>query len=71
MVTVLFRGVNLDNPTTPSANSDIAYAVQTALKASPLFDKDETHLDGNIDSADSAGTFTFGVSLKLKRPMKL
>ena len=68
---ILFRGVNLANATVPSANSDIAYAVENALKNSPLFDKDETQLAGTIDPGDATGTFTFGVNLKLKRPLKL
>jgi hypothetical protein len=70
VVTVLFRGVNVANSTTPSANTDIAYAVESALKQSPAFDPAETQLSGTIDT-DPNGTFTFGVNLKLKRPMKL
>jgi type IV pilus assembly protein PilM len=71
VVTVLFRGVNLNSPTMATANTDVAYAMETALKASPFFDKDETALEGNIDPAGDAGTFTFGVKLKLKHPIKL
>jgi hypothetical protein len=63
--------VNLASPTLPSANSDIAYAVESALKADPLFDKDGTQLSGTIDPVDATGTFTFGVNLKLKHPLKL
>jgi hypothetical protein len=71
VITILFRGVNLANATVPSANTDIAYAVESALQQSPFFDKDETHLAGNIDPGDVTGTFTFGVSVKLKHPIKL
>jgi type IV pilus assembly protein PilM len=72
LVTVLFRGVDLTKTTSvASANSDIAYAVENALKNSPLFDKDATQLAGTIDPGDSTGTFSFGVNLKLKRPLKL
>ena len=71
VVTVLFRGVNLVNSTVPSANSDIAYAVAAALQASPYFDKDETQLAHTIDVDDASGTFSFGVNLKMKRPLKL
>jgi type IV pilus assembly protein PilM len=71
VVTILFRAVNLASPTLPSANTDIAFATEGALKASPLFDKDETQLSGTIDAVDASGTFTFEVNLKLKRPMKL
>jgi hypothetical protein len=71
VVTALFRGVNLVNSTVPSANSDIAFAVETALKASPYFDKDATQLAGTIDVDEPTGTFTFGVKIKMKRPLKL
>jgi type IV pilus assembly protein PilM len=71
VVTVIFRGVNLANATVPSANSDIAYATEAALKASPFFDKDQTQLAHTIDVDEASGTFSFGVNLKMKRPLKL
>ena|GEM_PF-4026780 len=71
-VTVLFRGVDLTKTTqVSSATSDIAYAVESALKNSPLLDNAGTHLQGNIDSGENTGTFSFSVVLKLKHPMKL
>jgi len=46
--------------------------VQKELQDSPLFDGKETKLSGDIESVDDAAiTFSFGVTLKLKRPMKL
>ena len=55
-----------------SANNNLAYAVQAELQASPLFDPKETKLSGDIENVDEkADTFSFGVTLKLKRPMKL
>src|SRR6201999_3477117 len=71
VVTILFRAVNLASPTLPSANTDIAFATEGALQASPMFDKAETQIIGTIDAVDASGTFTFEVNLKLKRPMKL
>jgi type IV pilus assembly protein PilM len=71
-ITIVFRAVSLVNTTVPSANTDIAYATEAALKNCPLFDKDETKLEGTIDAGDNnSGTFTFGATVKLKIPMKL
>jgi hypothetical protein len=49
----------------------MAFAVLNELKASPYFDADETQFAGNIGNPEPPGTFTFPVSLKLKRPLKL
>jgi type IV pilus assembly protein PilM len=70
VITVVFRGVNLNN-VSPTADSDIYYATETALKASPMFDPTETHLDGQNDITADAPTFTFGMVIKLKKPIKL
>jgi type IV pilus assembly protein PilM len=70
-ITIVCRGVDVANISgVPSANQDIAYALERALKESPLFDKDETQLAGD-NNPDPNGTFTFGVKLKLKRPLNL
>ena len=70
-INMVCRGVDVTTISgSPSANQDIGYAVEAALKASPLFDKDGTHLLGD-NNKDANGTFTFGVVLKLKRPLKL
>jgi type IV pilus assembly protein PilM len=70
-ITILFRGVNVTSTGGASANSEIAYAVARALKESPLFDKDETEMERTINLDEPTGTFTFGMNLKLKRPLKL
>lgn len=71
-ITILCRGVDLSNASgVPSANQDIAFAVEAALKASPLFDPAETGLAGDNNPDPTTGTFTFGVKLKLKHPLKL
>jgi len=55
----------------PSANQDHRLLPwSAALKDSPLFDKDETQLAGD-NNLDPNGTFTFGVKIKLKRPLNL
>src|SRR5205814_4654098 len=66
------RGLNLKR-LDPSANDKLAYAVQDALRKSPLFDDKDTKLSGSIETVDETNsvTFSFGVTLKLKHPMKL
>jgi hypothetical protein len=71
VITVKCRGLNLKKYS-PTANNDLAYAVEKELQESPIFDRKETKLSGDIESVDeSAVTFSFGVTLKLKHPMKL
>jgi len=71
VITIKCRGLNLKK-NDASANNNLAYAVQAELQASPLFDPKETKLSGDIENVDEkADTFSFGVTLKLKRPMKL
>jgi len=69
-VSMVCRAVNLSN-LDPSANSEIAYAVESELKACPIFDPKMTQLTGNITPDDSNGTFTFGVTVTLLHPLKL
>jgi type IV pilus assembly protein PilM len=65
--TLTFRAVSLTS-VSASANTDIAFAVLNGLKSSPLFDAEFT---GNINPDEPPGTYTFGIVLKLKRPLKL
>jgi type IV pilus assembly protein PilM len=67
---LIYRGVSLSH-ISPSANIDIAFAVQNELRSSPLFDPEATHLDGQIDVDDTSGTFTFPITVVLKKPLKL
>ena len=71
-ITVKCRGLNLKK-ISPTANDDLAFAVQDALQKSPLFDPKDTKLSGAIEQVDETNsvTFSFGVTLTLKRPMKL
>jgi len=71
VITVKCRGVNLKRYS-PTANGDLAFAVENELRASRMFDREETKLSGPIDNvSENDLTFSFGVTLKLKRPMKL
>jgi type IV pilus assembly protein PilM len=72
VITVKCRGLNLKKYS-PTANDELAFAVQKELQASPLFDSKETKLSGDIEQVDatSSTTFSFGVTLKFKHPIKL
>jgi hypothetical protein len=72
VVTVKCRGLNLKKYD-PSANNKLAYAVEDELQSSPLFDRKDTKLSGDIEQVEATNsvTFSFGVTLKLKHSMKL
>ena len=56
----------------PTANNEFVYAVEDALKKSDLFDDKGTVLTGKIQQVDaSAVSFTFDVTLQLKKPIRL
>ncbi len=70
-VKVTCRAVNLTSKN-PAANSDLAFSLEKELKSSPLFDDKVTQLSGQLETVDAAAdTFTFQVTLKLKRVIKL
>jgi hypothetical protein len=72
-VTLLCRAVSLAY-VAPNADPTIAYAMQNELRASTnLFDAKETKLGEQInpDQNQDTNTFTFNVTLALKRPIKL
>ena len=69
-VMLIFRAISLGSDTA-SANQAIAYPLLEELKASPLFDPSGTEFSTGIMPDDTTGTFTFGVTLKLKEPLKL
>ncbi len=69
-VTLLCRAVNL-SAVDSSATSTIAFAVESELKACPVFDPKATQLSGQITPDDANGTFTFGITLMLQNPLKL
>ena len=71
VINVTIRAVNLQH-VKAQANNDLAYELERAIKASPLFDDKESQLSGTLEQVeDSAITFTFPLKLKLRRPIKL
>jgi len=71
VISLVCRSVNLTS-VDPSANSEIAYAVENQLKSSTnYFDPKTTQLTGQITPDEANGTFTFGVTVTLLNPLKL
>lgn len=68
VITLVCRAISLTS-IDPSANRDIAYAVQDEIKASPLVDPKATSVDGNIVPDDATGTFTFTVKVAPLNPL--
>jgi len=70
-VTVTFRAVSLAW-VSPEANKEIFYSVLNEIRNSPLVDAANTKDDGKgVSNDEPPGTFTFGISVALKRPLKL
>ncbi|HKW29214.1 MAG TPA: type IV pilus assembly protein PilM [Verrucomicrobiae bacterium] len=69
-ITLVCRAVSLSS-VDPAANSDIAYTLENELQASPYFDPKATQLVGQINAEDASGTFTFGITAVLKKPLNL
>lgn len=68
VINLTIRAVNLNS----KANSEIAYAVEKAMKSCELFDDKETQLAGTLEQlAENATSFSFPLKVKLKRPIKL
>ena len=68
VINLTIRAVNLNS----KANSEIAYAVEKAMKGCELFDDKETQLAGTLEQlAENATSFSFPLKVKLKRPIKL
>jgi len=55
----------------PSADTEIAFAVLNELKSSPMFDPEGTQFSGNMSAVEPPGTFSFPITIKFKRPLKL
>ena len=69
VITVMFRGVRLDQISgNTTANKDMAFGMQSELKASPLFDPAKTELLGDVtlDETGDRLTFSFGMTVGLK-----
>ncbi len=61
-IVVVCRAINL-NSVDPSASSQIAFAVESEIKNSPLVDSTATAMAGSIVPDDSNGTFTFTINV--------
>jgi len=68
-IMLVCRAVSLSSAVA-SGNTDLAFAFLSELKTSPLVDPEKTAFSGNIGADEPPGTFTFGVTVKLKRPPK-
>lgn len=62
------RGVDI-NSVNPGANIQVAYTLDNELKKIPMFQA--VKLDAQITEDSTTGTFTFGISLTLNKPLKL
>lgn len=69
-ITLVCRAVSL-NSIDSGANPAMAFAVQNALRSSPMFDSEKTSLEGQIEPDDPDGTYTFGLNLVLTKPLEL
>ena len=69
---VTFKAVTLVS-VSASANSELAFAVRNELRGDPMFDPEETDFcPGCTLTADEPpGVFTFRMTVKLKKPLKL
>ena len=71
-ITLTLRAVSLTRISSQSdANKELAYAVVDEIAGSRLFEAEGTKLVGTISEETEPGTFTFNVTVKLKRPLKL
>src|SRR4051812_2900903 len=71
-INVKFRAINLNRGGDTAANGRLAYTVAEEFKNSNFFDSNGTKLSGELENVDNtAKTFTFGMTLKLKNEMVL
>ncbi len=68
-ITITFRAVSL-TAVQADANKEIVYSVLDEIQHnSQLFDA-ESHVNGSISAEEPPGTFTFPITVELKRPLK-
>ena len=70
-VTLVCRAVDVERNGVKEAREAIPFALQAELNASPWFNPSNTVLSPQVTPDDATSTFTFGVTLGLKRPLKL
>ncbi len=68
-IDITFKAVSLTS-VSPSANSELAFAVRSELRGDPMFDE-ETDFAAGISTDEPPGVFSFRMLVKLKRPLKL
>jgi type IV pilus assembly protein PilM len=68
---VVFRAANL-NSLAPDANRKFAFGLQETIKTNVMFLPEYTKLDDKMDEVDAqAKSFTFSMTVQLKRPVRL
>lgn len=71
MIVLTCQGVDMTH-VAPAANSQLAYALEQALKKqTDVFDANGTTLSPQINAEAGKFTFSFDVTVKLKRPLRL
>ena len=71
MIVLTCRGVDLTH-LAPAANSQLAYALEQAFKKqTDVFDPAGTTLSPQINAEEGKFTFSFDVTVKLKRPLRM
>ena len=69
LMDITFKAVSLAG-ISPSANSELAFAVRAELRNDPMFDP-ETDFAAGISADEPPGVFSFRMLVRLKRPIKL
>jgi len=67
---VTFKAVTLAS-VSASANSELGYAVLNELRNDPMFVREETDFVGGLTADEPPGVFTFRMTVKLRKPLKL
>ena len=67
---VTFKAVTLAS-VSASANSELGYAVLNELRNDPMFVREETDFVGGLTADEPPGVFTFRMTEKLRKPLKL
>ncbi|MCS7090835.1 MAG: type IV pilus assembly protein PilM [Verrucomicrobiota bacterium] len=69
-VTLYCRAVDLSR-VSPSANTELAIAVLRELQQSPMVNPEGTQFEGTIQPDEQTGTYTFGINVKLRKPLRI
>jgi len=67
---VTFKAVTLAS-VSASANSELGYAMLNELRNDPMFVREETDFVGGLTADEAPGVFTFRMTVKLRKPLKL